>query len=501
MRKSLIATILAAFVSIQAPGLRAEIFGGVDFPQGVASFADRVISYSPGIPGQLSANFLDPAQALGAPNYQPGPELGSTCLGVGGNIILEFTNNRLTGSDDTTPDLHIFEVGTDVEDTFVEISMDGVTWVDLGKVSGSTSSIDIDSFGFTSADVFRFVRLTDDPAEGQTTGNSAGADIDAVGAISTSTIADEPQLTIRHVGNPVYTDTISSQGPVAWWRLNESSGTAAANSGTLGATADGTYGSVVMLNQPGLRSDSRDTSVGFNIASIENRVVIPAFSMPTDAITVSFLVQGGDNGLDFVLGYGVSGSTNEFAIGNNSGDFRTIINGSITDHAGIVVLDGTVHHVAVTWTQATGLLEIFVDGGFSANAIVTAGTPLTTGGVLALCQDLDSMTPPNYGFEASQTLLGTLDEVAIFDRVLLPGEISAQSTAALNPPPATGAGEVFLEFESALGTTYTIEDSTTLLPAGWSDRFSDVAGTGGEMRFVVPVVAPREFFRLLSTVD
>ena len=44
---------------------------------------------------------------------------------------------------------------------------------------------DIDFFGFTSADLFGYVRLTDDTNEGGQTGASVGADIDAVGAIST----------------------------------------------------------------------------------------------------------------------------------------------------------------------------------------------------------------------------------------------------------------------------------------------------------------------------
>ena len=56
--------------------------------------------------------------------------------------------------------------------------------VDIGKVFGATSGIDIDAFGFGPADEFRFVRLTDDPNEGETIGPLLGADIDAVGAIS-----------------------------------------------------------------------------------------------------------------------------------------------------------------------------------------------------------------------------------------------------------------------------------------------------------------------------
>ena len=56
-----------------------------------------------------------------------------------------FIDNALTNSGDGGFDLHIFEIGPDVEDTFVEISVDGVVWHAVGKVFGSTAGIDIDA--------------------------------------------------------------------------------------------------------------------------------------------------------------------------------------------------------------------------------------------------------------------------------------------------------------------------------------------------------------------
>ncbi len=168
-----------------------EKFGGIDFPQGAVSFADRVVSYDPlfsGGPAPTHPNFTDPNEAIGPPNYSGGGSgTGAVSLGSGGRIVLQFTDNALTGSDSPDHDLYIFEVGPNVEDTFVEISKDGVTWHSVGKVYGSTSSIDIDAFGFSSADIFTYVRLTDDPNEGGSTPSpTVGADIDAVGAISAS---------------------------------------------------------------------------------------------------------------------------------------------------------------------------------------------------------------------------------------------------------------------------------------------------------------------------
>ena len=183
-------TLAAAALALLAGAAQADVFGGVEFPQGVASFADGVQSYSPAVPGP-SAPHLGASNSLGAPNYAGVNSCASTAscsfvsLGDGGTLIVEFVDNRLTGSDSSAFDLWIFEVGPDVEDTFVAISKDGQTYFDVGKVLGSTRGIDIDAFGWGIGDQFRFVRLIDDTNEGgQGSGGSVGADIDAVGAIS-----------------------------------------------------------------------------------------------------------------------------------------------------------------------------------------------------------------------------------------------------------------------------------------------------------------------------
>lgn len=173
-----------------------NIQGGTEFPEGAVSFADAVASFDPVIKnGQPLDRFTDPQDALGVPDYT-----GDSCatavacesvtLGDGGSITLRFLDNVLTGSDSSALDLWVFEVGPDVEDTFVEISTDGVVWTSVGKVFGSTAGIDLDGFGFGTSSSFSWVRLTDDPNEGDQSGGSVGADIDALGAISTRAIPE-----------------------------------------------------------------------------------------------------------------------------------------------------------------------------------------------------------------------------------------------------------------------------------------------------------------------
>lgn len=158
----------------------------------LAAFADVVASYDPLIngSGQPTAPYRNAGNALGQDNYYTDPGITYVSLGDGGSITLRFTDNSLTGSGSSALDLWIYEVGPDVEDTFVEISRNGTTWFNVGKVFGATSGIDIDAYGFGTTDFFSFVRLTDDTNEGAQTGDTVGADIDAVGAISSAPPVD-----------------------------------------------------------------------------------------------------------------------------------------------------------------------------------------------------------------------------------------------------------------------------------------------------------------------
>ena len=172
----------------------ASEFNGILFDSGATSFADSVVSYEPSIGGgaPLPA-FQDATTALGIPDATGrGPEpidgLSTVSLGLGGTLTVEFTDNLLTGSGDSRPDLVVFETGA-VESVRVEISRDGVAFFDVGILGGLTNQLDIDAAGFGPQDRFAFVRLTD-LRQGDTTIATLGADIDAIGALSSAPVDD-----------------------------------------------------------------------------------------------------------------------------------------------------------------------------------------------------------------------------------------------------------------------------------------------------------------------
>ena len=184
--------LLVALAIVAAPTVASAApttYDGVTFPQGDISFADQVISYTlPGGANDPDPTFQNPADALGPPNFTPPAPTYNTgefvSIGNGGQLIVKFTDNLLTGSGDAGLDLWIFEVGAVVEGMTVDVSADGVVWTNVGTLGGATAGVDIDFYGFNTSSVLRYVRLTDD-GDGTALGMWAGADIDAVGAIST----------------------------------------------------------------------------------------------------------------------------------------------------------------------------------------------------------------------------------------------------------------------------------------------------------------------------
>lgn len=150
--------------------------GEVYFPLGDQSFADEYVSFTPGDPMTNDRRARTPANTEGAPDYDG--EHNYLTLGCKGTLVMAFRDNALV--DVEGPDLYVFEIGPAVEPTYLSISQDGETWVDVGKISGGRADVDIAEFT-EPGQVFHYVSLTD---AGSDCGSRwPGADIDAVGAI------------------------------------------------------------------------------------------------------------------------------------------------------------------------------------------------------------------------------------------------------------------------------------------------------------------------------
>lgn len=165
------------------------------------SFADIAIEYVPGCP-LINPKNSDPVKALGAFD-----SLQYLSLGEGGFVKLGFTNNILTNSGDSLPDLWIFEVGGRIEasdlelkpvDNFTktelqkmnipDIDLDG--YYEIGTVGGSISGFDIDGVlaGYVLGELkFDAVKIKD-VKDDKCSPGSPGADISAICALQSTPI-------------------------------------------------------------------------------------------------------------------------------------------------------------------------------------------------------------------------------------------------------------------------------------------------------------------------
>jgi len=151
----------------------------VYLPLGRISFADSIVEFNIGKPLPYK-KFSDPSQALGTPNYTSYNSPNYVSLGCKGSIIVAFTDNgfmNLPGND-----LYIFEVGPSEEAAKIEISENGDEWIFAGNISGGKSVIDLDKQHISTELVFYYLRITDQKEVCKS--KTAGADIDAIGAIN-----------------------------------------------------------------------------------------------------------------------------------------------------------------------------------------------------------------------------------------------------------------------------------------------------------------------------
>ena len=158
---------------------RIDRYESIYLPLGKISFADKLVEFKVGSPVPVK-KYRDSLQCLHEPNYRNYQTPNFLSLGCGGTLTVEFTDNgfmNLPGED-----LYLFEVGPSQEAAKIEISQNGIDWIYAGKIAGGKSSLDLSNAGIDTETVFYFLRITD--LKQLCKSKSAGADIDAIGAIN-----------------------------------------------------------------------------------------------------------------------------------------------------------------------------------------------------------------------------------------------------------------------------------------------------------------------------
>jgi hypothetical protein len=235
-------------------------------------------------------------------------------------------------------------------------------------------------------------------------------------------------IQVPTAGTPTpYPSLILASSPIAYWRLDETSGTTAADSSGHALTA--TYGTGVTLGSAGLLTSSADmavtipsnpmTTVGTigaayaaNALQATTAVTLTAWVKPTTIADSAFISYGSNASPNYVFGVTSTGYI--------WGGLNLTTSGESWPLATTTpMVAGATYFVAMTYDSSTGTCVLYINGvAVSTNTYAGTITGYTSPYGLVMGNDASFGTGQNYN--------GVLDEVAIF-----PSALSATTLQAL----------------------------------------------------------------------
>jgi Concanavalin A-like lectin/glucanases superfamily/Bacterial Ig domain/Immunoglobulin domain/Immunoglobulin I-set domain len=251
----------------------------------------------------------------------------------------------------------------------------------------------------------------------------------------TSSIAS---LTV--VPSPTYplAQTIVTDHPLGYWRLDESSGTVAHD---LISGNNGIYTSKVLLNQPGDNLIDTHKSARFGFLATSNSCVtniIADFATTGNAtFSVEAWVNGGSQTTDAGLitkGYGSGGEQFNLDCGGGSHAFRFFVrdaSGSVHAATSSVVPNNQWHHLVGVCDQVNGKVYLYVDGVVAASGTIGVNTGLLTSTLPVSIGARQSGAATANDFQ----FIGYMEEVAIYRYALSSNQVTAHFVTATNRAP------------------------------------------------------------------
>lgn len=241
-----------------------------------------------------------------------------------------------------------------------------------------------------------------------------------------------------------YKTIVETDLPLSYWRLDETTGTNAADQMGVNAL---TYTGGYTLNQtPGALTGSGDTdacvllngSTGY-LAGTTGQLQIAS------AITLEAWVNPSSNpAVSAIMGKHSSGSGYDLYVATGTVSFA--LNGTVV--AGGTLTVGQWAHIVATWDGAT--MRVYVDGVQVASGAFAG--PLTV-----------STNPFQLGSTGTgvNTFAGDLDEAAVYTYALTPSQVLNHYGAAIAPYGSGVAPQTYLGWEEVPGTDYAWSWDTT----------------------------------------
>jgi hypothetical protein len=240
-------------------------------------------------------------------------------------------------------------------------------------------------------------------------------------------------MSLLKLAESVHWYTVMDLAPVAWWRLNEQSGTVATDSS--GNGYDGTYGGGATFNtRAGLLIGTSDAAIGFDgindIVTAPSPVSVFPVSIEawiqTTTVASSIYLNVPVGGWEVYFEARTDGLIRANLQSNGSGSRIVWFTGSTS-----VVNDGLPHHVVAVYADTVSSPTLYIDG--VAEAVTGSLTVNDDNNVLVTIGAKSGFGTPLYA-------AATIDEVAVYATSLAAGDVTTLYGGGTNPWEADGTG-------------------------------------------------------------
>jgi hypothetical protein len=321
-------------------------------------------------------------------------------------------------------------------------------------------------------------------------------------------------VTLTGIGEPTngFSQAILSDHPIAYWRLNEPSGSTIAYDYAGGY--NGRYGADTTNGLPGVPFAGASGELGVAMDSSDSssntigHVTTPGINLTTNSVTLvawvySFANQVNPSGLVFlrdssnanVFGSQVGGGQDlDYTWGNNSATYNY--------GSGLVVPVGIwcLTALAITPTNATLYLFDSQTGGSAVNGVTNALQSFASG--FALGADAQAIT-------SNRTFNGEMDEVAVFNYTMSASQVQQLYTAATTVPVTVNPNPTNIVFSvtnnllhlswPADHTGWQLQAQTNTTSVGISTNWVNYNPSTGTNQVAIPINLTNGtvFFRLI----
>lgn len=246
-----------------------------------------------------------------------------------------------------------------------------------------------------------------------------------------------------------YRNLVLGDNPIVYYEFDETIGTTAANSATTGATYTGTFntaGGSISVGQSSFAQGGTAYDFGGGFIGAASALTSSLSEWSVEAwvnydsaksSASNFLSndQGGWNN-DVLIGIGPEAG-NEVP-GGSVGVVQQGSPGTTRDAAGGLLGADTWHHVVLTGSTTAGEMAVYIDG-----VLAGSDTDLVNGATFNGADGFGTANltigaaRPNSANAGYRPYDGLLDELAIYDSVLTPAQISSHANATIPEPGST----------------------------------------------------------------